>query len=479
MKAIDRNISINPPLLLVIFFLILIALVSIIPYRFLPFIIGGYLLLGIALFSLIKPIVLIYFVILSSSLAGLFQSFESISFGATDITVSGLRWIFTAGITLVTLGVHASKIRVLKQQIPFLLFAFLSALRWFISPQQTAGLKDILFYSLPVLTWIYTIFVIYPNKKFKINDIERVLLFSILIPLTLYIIFIPLGLVELSQAGPKGIINPRPVATYLAIIVALSLANWRYSETKFQRNRGMFLSFLAFGIILFTLSRLATTSALILFAMFITKSTKPTKFFLSGVLAAILIGAIMIGVPSFRARLFTRTPTNLGDFTRSLDTTGRARFWEITFNHAIQNPIFGWGPGTSRILVANTIFKDRYSEYHPHNEYLQVFHDMGIIGLLLLLIAWVSILFKFWKKWRIAHQSNNIVQAKWNMAATMGILLVLINALADNTLHYTFILSPVFIMVGCANVLNHAVIGDKIQPQIPHSKHNATRSRTP
>ena len=130
--------------------------------------------------------------------------------------------------------------------------------------------------------------------------------------------------------------------------------------------------------------------------------------------------------------------------------------WPAVFNQALKNPIVGWGPGNARLLVGQVLsaHANRQSrEYPPHNEYLQVLNDLGIIGLAFLLLAWLLMLVRYWKGWQLAHYSGDLIQAKWHLTVTLCIAAVLINAAVDNTLHYTSILGPIFIIVGCTEYL--------------------------
>jgi hypothetical protein len=83
---------------------------------------------------------------------------------------------------------------------------------------------------------------------------------------------------------------------------------------------------------------------------------------------------------------------------------------------------------------------------------------MGIIGVALLLLAWGSLLRQHWQDWRQAHRSRNALQAKWHMAATLSITTVLMSSVTDNTLHYAFVLLPVFIIVAAAMWVNGVCI---------------------
>jgi O-antigen ligase len=430
------------------------GLPAVISTEFLPYFIGACVLLAVGLLSLSKPLLLLCFMVLTSALSGLLRSFESLSFGTTSLTVSGFRWVSIAGITLFVIGVNIRRTRLIKHFLPFVIFVLWVIARWVGTTLNTTGLKDILFYGLPPLIGVYTLLVLSASKKPLVEKIEAALLYSVSIPLFLYAFLIPSGLVYVTQKGPVGLLDPRATAQYLLVVLSLSLAQWRYAINNGSRRRGILVSLLALSIIVFTLSRIATATALLLFAIFRMNAVRLWKVLLSGLLAVILVASLLLGIPSFRARLFHQPPSNLKEAFEYLNMMGRDKMWPAAFNHALENPVWGWGPGSARLLVADVVSKKGVKEWHPHNEYLQVFHDTGIIGLALLLSAWFPTLFRYWKRWRFAHLSGDILRAKWNMAATLGTTLVLINSVADNTLHYANVLVPIFLILSCAAFLN-------------------------
>lgn len=432
------------------------SLSAVIPLKFLPYFIGACIFFGVGFISLSRPVFLLYLIILTSALAGLFRTFESLSFGTTSFTVSGFKWVFIAGIMLFVLIGNIHRAKLPRHFLPLVLFVLWVIIRWFSSSLDPNGLKDILWYGLPVLAGMYTLLIHSISKKPLVENTEKVFSYSVFIPLVMYIILISSGDVYITKHGPRGVVVPRAVADYLLVVLALTLAHWRYGINETKRYQVACVSLLALGIIVFSLSRVATVIALLFFVIFKINPFKLRKVVLCGILAVILSASVLLGIPSFRARLFRVPPSNFAEAQEYLITSGRNKMWPTTFNHALEKPMWGWGPGSARPFVAGTILGKGVKEYHPHNEYLQVFHDTGIIGLTLVLVAWLFLFVRYWTRWRFAHLSRDAQQAKWNMAAFLCILFVFINSIFDNTLHYPFIVAPVFIIIGCADFMNRS-----------------------
>lgn len=419
------------------------------PAKLLPFFLGGCVCVGIAVYAIGKPIALIHFVVLTSATAGLFRSFESLDVGSTGLSVSGLRWVFVGAIACFILGFNFRKLQTLGFYGYFLAFTGWAILRALLEFEGGLGIKDLLFYSLPPILGIYTHFTLATDTRVAIGRIEQFILYSVFIPIVLYAVFLPLGLVHLTPNGPEGLLEPRPLALYLLIVVALGLAKWRYAKTKATSLRGALVFGVALGTILFTLSRVASMTALLLLPSYRLNPRKPWRMLPVFVLVPVLTTLALFMIPSYRDRMFHRPDTEISGMWRNLNSAGRFDYmWPATFQHALESPMIGWGPGSARVLVTNLSFrrKSDHEQYHPHNEYLQVFHDLGAIGLALLLLAWFSLLGQHWRRWRTAHALGDHVSAQWNMAVTLVTAMVMLSSVTDNTLHYTFVVAPLFIM---------------------------------
>ena len=154
------------------------ALVTL-PAKMLPFFLGGCVCLGIAVYAVVKPISLIYFVVLTSATAGLFRTFESLDVGSTGMSVSGLRWVFVEAIACFILGFNFRRLQTLGFYGYFLAFTCWAILRTVLEFEGELGIKDILFYSLPPVLGIYTYFTLATNKRISVSRIEQLILYKI------------------------------------------------------------------------------------------------------------------------------------------------------------------------------------------------------------------------------------------------------------------------------------------------------------
>jgi O-antigen ligase len=126
-------------------------------------------------------------------------------------------------------------------------------------------------------------------------------------------------------------------------------------------------------------------------------------------------GVVSIVVLINRAEVFTF-------FGKTPDMTGRSTIWKLVLGLIAERPIQGWGwishwmPGVKPFEGLVVINKVPY--YQAHNAYLDMWLQLGAIGLLLLLIL---VAMTFVKLWRLGVRHTNPLYL-WPMLVFFGLL---------------------------------------------------------
>lgn len=427
----------------------------VLPERLLPFIIGAYVFMGVTVYTLFKPMLLIYFVILSSSTASLFKTSERIDFGQTNLSISGYRWAFVALLAAMVIMIHIRVKNFPRYFILYFIFIAYIMLRWVLSPFPSVGTKDVMYYSMQPIIGLSTFYILMAVGYKKLREVEKLIIYSFPIIILIFVFAFAAGVEIYTPNGPKGLIPPRTIALFMSVTLALSLAYWKYTRHSLEKYYYFLASLIIFFIILFTISRMAAAVALLLFVVTKVKIFNMFKLLGGGMIALVLVAVALWTIPSFRSRTFKSEPTTFTEAIVEFDSNGRLQFmWPATFGNAIEKPIIGWGPGSARIFLAPLSSKEE-EEVHPHNEYLQVFHDLGLIGLALFLLFWIVALRRYQSIWKYHHNANNVMAATWSMAAVMGSLILLITSITANTLHYPFVTLPIFVIIGGAEYMDY------------------------
>jgi O-antigen ligase len=140
------------------------------------------------------------------------------------------------------------------------------------------------------------------------------------------------------------------------------------------------------------------------------------RLWLLGGFLLVVLGAA-VG-PSLVARTFGQ-----GGAQASVNFSGRDVIWPLFIDAVSRHPLFGQGIGTGRFLAPEEAV--RYIGSNAvHNEYLRLSADMGIVGVLLLVlghVAWLR------KDWRVFTQLERTVIAAFGLAFAL-------HCITDNTL---------------------------------------------
>lgn len=192
--------------------------------------------------------------------------------------------------------------------------------------------------------------------------------------------------------------------------------------------------------ILFSQSRTASFIAVILLSLHVWLSTKKPPKLIWGSVAAIATAAIVGTVAFFGPALaenFGWVETGVED-RELLGTSGRLTAW-VKFLALLDSPAkwaFGIGTGGAMQYGAAEVMWFA----HPHNEYLRYLVDVGIIGLLLLLLGAALLLVTFGKEWKTQEPKT---RASFLLIVALGLM-----ASTDGPLYSSFVIIPSAIVIG-------------------------------
>jgi O-antigen ligase len=113
-----------------------------------------------------------------------------------------------------------------------------------------------------------------------------------------------------------------------------------------------------------------------------------------------------------------------------MNLEGREIFWTVILKAFTTSPVFGLGLGSSTAILEATFPKEWGTV--PHNEYLRLLADVGIVGVILFFIA-----IAHWFAGALAagRARDNLVR-EFALPATAGILAWAIISITDNPLDY-------------------------------------------
>ena len=348
--------------------------------------------------------------------------------------LAGLSFIYAVGATLIRLNhsrTHPSKL-LLRPLWLFVIWAILSALR------TGSDIKVMQQLSVAVM-FVATAGVVAAAAPARFGFIQRMgnlLVLGALVSTGLYGVGVILG-----GLGGEFLIGSRTYALFALMTLAWSLASFRYGN-KFA----LLVTLITLAGIFTSLSRLALGAALVLVVLAWFKLTS---------LMSILRALTLLGIGSF---LMINAISNIdalnerfleGDVLRvggglAVNVSGRANLWGVTWDSFMESPWIGKGPGSAEDAVSS-----RFPEVaHPHNDYLKLLHDYGIIGGALFLFGFFRLMLISRRRWAVADRIGDREGARLHLAAFLALVATALAMITDNSLAYVFQMAPLAVMVG-------------------------------
>jgi O-antigen ligase len=382
------------------------------------------------------------FILIVIGLASLVDFLSIWSIGG--VRLSGISWISFFFLSIFYLFSRPISIRNIKEYKWFLLYSVYITLRSFESKNLFYAFVDNFYSFLIVIIGVLAYHTV--KVENTAEKIENYILRSIYFPLILLIIAYLAGYLKFSELfGFIGPLGPRSVSLYFVSIISLAISSLSYDNSKKLRKLS-FLSIVTGVLLIFiSLSRTAFLSLIVIFFLFST-----LKFRIKKIITVIPIIFLIIFVGIKFEPFAERVNPEVYYVSPGFYTSGRATVWPVIIEEGLKHPLFGYGTGNAKVFMEEN-FKG--VGLLPHNEYLRIFYDGGVMGLILFLSAWIQRLKKHWLFWKKRERNNDKNKAKFHLASILGTVGILVSAIFDNVFLYVFMLVPICLIYGICDKL--------------------------
>lgn len=318
----------------------------------------------------------------------------------------------------------------------FVLFIVFAIYSLVLNPRE-AGFQNVLVWALVPMTYLATL---RRGSLENISYLIRVIKVSINIAASIYLLSLLglyLGVIDFSVYGNRS----------AGWVFALTLA---FLAPRLASEKSIIVAVLPLAAVLFSLSRTAGVVALLAMSILIVLRITNTEIKLGfrAIMNLVLSFATLFGAAWL---VFSSLETVQSRFIGGdnfefagiqLNTSGRGTIWAIVLS-GIQNHFwFGAGPGTSQELISG-IFAGRVE--HPHNEYLRIWYDLGLVGLAIFVLAWMLVIFLLI---RAAIRENNLDFRAAQIGSALLVLGFLAGCFTDNVTIYFFLVYPLALVTG-------------------------------
>jgi O-antigen ligase len=300
---------------------------------------------------------------------------------------------------------------------------------------STQGLQNVLVYVAAVLFMAIAATVIHHRGYAAYEIVGRAFWVAAIVGLGLYAIS-----VAIAGPGNDKILSPRPFGLMGVVLVA-----WFVSGGLIGRRWAYWVVVAAIVLTLLSLSRSALAAEFALVAL-ARLNLRNFRGWIVGIGAGLAILAVALSAVFFYAplhhRFFHGDTQKVGSF--SINVTGRNALWSANWGWFKEKPLIGWGAGASDRM---TLALPGRGAGHPHNDYLRILVDYGLIGFVLWMTAYLSLLRLTWKRWQEVR-GTRVYAEQIHAAAFLVLVGIGIAMLVDNPLIELARMGPLGIMVG-------------------------------
>lgn len=236
----------------------------------------------------------------------------------------------------------------------------------------------------------------------------------------------------------SGLISARSAATTMVIPLICA------TVLRLYCRRSIWPLAVMLPAILLSLSRAQTAECLVILVIAFALGARTwvgTALRLAGA-TCVGIGGLIYAyfeVDAFRQRFVTGDGFAIGGFT--IGSSGRNNLWSVTFDHWLQSPWLGHGAGASEVLIRET-----YPPVaHPHNDYLRLLHDFGVVGFLLWIAGMATLVTVILL--RLRREADSKVKAI-HVAALLGTLYLTMDMVLNNPVTVLPVMLPLGVLLG-------------------------------
>ncbi len=256
--------------------------------------------------------------------------------------------------------------------------------------------------------------------------------------------------------GTTVVLRSRGTAIEDAILSGTAVLAWRGLRIPIAR----FLPIVLLGTVTLSLSRMSLAiTMLALFTAFSVSGSRQQKGIMSKRTFMRLVGGVLAAGAVFTYLVYNWAPLHnrfIGGDKASvggvqINTSGRLEIWSGLWHNAwssMTHVIIGQGVASSELAVAAAFHINEVTQRQladPHNDFLRMFFDFGIIGFVLFVVGMVQLATRIYR-FAVEESDRTIRAMHW--AAFIAACSLLGSMITDNPVVYSFCMFPFGALVG-------------------------------
>jgi O-antigen ligase len=258
--------------------------------------------------------------------------------------------------------------------------------------------------------------------------------------------------------------HPNVNAFFQMCVFLVLLGTWRHIPNRWMRWLSVIWAGLTLVMLFRTGARAALVGTLVALGVYFVFRTRSLMRYLPFLICIAILSASVV-LPRFQ-QLFDpnqRAATSIEEVYSVNSFQSRLWLWPQIWNAAVQRPLLGYGWGTWTSYFSCQFLEgfectEGNDAWAAHNDYLKLFFEVGIIGLILYL-AWIfgisTLMFRIMRRSRGQWSSD---MALVLLGLTMAQLVAM---LTDNLMAYTAVQWLFYALVGLVAGRYSAMLRDK------------------
>jgi O-antigen ligase len=236
--------------------------------------------------------------------------------------------------------------------------------------------------------------------------------------------------------------NPAVLGTFLAMAVAMALAILLWNGPESLRRPSKWFIALSLPALFFTYTRGPMIAAAVVAVALVVLSARARW---PSILALAVAGTAFI----LLSGQFTSSSVYQARFGDTHNIQARVILQKASFTLASQRPVFGWGFGSFNAVKNGADLQSAdpttLAYNTSHNSFLTVLVELGVVGLVLLLLPWLII------SRRAISVARRHTDARWLLAGIVGaVAAYLISASTYDARFFSFVPALPWILLGLA-----------------------------
>ncbi|HBI16551.1 MAG TPA: hypothetical protein DDY52_00110 [Candidatus Moranbacteria bacterium] len=327
------------------------------------------------LFIFIKPLYGLLFLIILRPTLDIFTSKAILAVGDYSLNIASLLAIGITILSAILIIQNLNKLKSIPLKLPWLIFIFITFTSIFHSANIFTSLAEWL--RILSIFSLYLLGFIFIKNSADLKKLIYTIILSALVPglMAFYQFFTKTGMAVIDEDITNRIFgtfaHPNLLAYYLTLPIVLIIFLILNKEKYLQKNILLYCFFIfSFSLLVLTYTRGAWVVFLI---VIFTLGIIQYKKFLLGALTGLLL--LYLLVPPLNTRV-----NNLFQYNPYSSIQWRINLWKDGFKYSQEEIITGYGLGTASKIILDKR-GEKFGSPDPHNDYLKILIENGILGL--------------------------------------------------------------------------------------------------